>query len=82
MWGIATDVFLPPGEYLRLEDRSIAKIKATPPAPGFNEVLIPGERGRRTRAEREQAGIVLPDMTWQKLADLAGQLGVAIPAAE
>jgi uncharacterized oxidoreductase len=80
MWGVATDVFLPPGEYARLEDRSIAKIKATPPAPGFERVIVPGERGRLTAEARAREGIELPDSTWRKLVELAARFGVAGPA--
>ncbi len=77
MWGIATDIFLPPGEYARLEDRSIAKIKATPPAPGFERVIVPGERGRLNAARNERDGIELPESTWQKLVELAQRHGVS-----
>ena len=82
MWGVATDIFLPAGEYEQLEDRSIDKIKSTPPAPGFERVMIPGERGRLHAAEREREGIELPENTWRKLVDLAAQYGVSAPAAE
>lgn len=81
MWGVATDVFQSGQEYARLEDRSIEKVKATPPAPGSDGVLIPGERGRRTQVERERKGITVPAGTWDKLTALAGQLGVTPPAA-
>jgi uncharacterized oxidoreductase len=52
VWGIEIGAFQPAEEYRMLEDRSIAKVKATPPAPGFDEVLIPGERGRRAQQAR------------------------------
>lgn len=79
MWGIATDAFQPSDEYFTLEDRSIEKVKATPPAPGFERVLVPGERGRLTQQERERKGIELAVNTWQKLVALAAQLGVSPP---
>ena len=77
MWGIRSDIFQPAAEYERLEARAIEKIKQTPPAPGFDEVLIPGERGRKTQAERIEAGIWLPDKTWGALQSLAAELGIA-----
>ena len=55
-------------------------IHALPAAPGV-EVLLPGERGRRTQAERRAAGISLPRGTAAKLAELAARLGVDVPAA-
>lgn len=77
MWGVRSNIFQPAEEYERLEDRAIEKIKKTPPAPGFDEVLVPGERGRRTQAKREKEGIWLPNKTWQSIQSLATELGVA-----
>jgi LDH2 family malate/lactate/ureidoglycolate dehydrogenase len=77
MWGIRTNIFQPTEEYNRLEDRAIQKIKNTPPAPGFDEVLIPGERGRKTQALREKEGIWIPEKTWATIQALASELGVA-----
>jgi uncharacterized oxidoreductase len=48
-------------------------IKASPPAPGFSEVLLPGEPERRSRAKRDAEGIPLDDKSW---ADIVGA-GVA-----
>ena len=60
-----------------LEDRSIAKVRATPPAPGFERVLIPGDPERLKRAERERTGVSIADGTWKSLQGVADQLGVA-----
>jgi LDH2 family malate/lactate/ureidoglycolate dehydrogenase len=79
MWGIATDIFLSPGEYERLEDRSIEKIKATPPAPGFERVIVPGERGHLNAARQAREGIELPESTWEKLVDLARHYAITPP---
>jgi LDH2 family malate/lactate/ureidoglycolate dehydrogenase len=76
MWGIEIGAFQPAEEYRMLEDRSISKVKATPPAPGFNEVLIPGERGRRVQQAREHEGVWVPDRTWRDIRSTAEQLGV------
>ena len=76
MWGITIDAFQPAEDYRMLEDRSIEKVKATPPAPGFDEVLIPGERGRKTQQVREREGVWIPDTTWQSIRSTAEQLGV------
>jgi LDH2 family malate/lactate/ureidoglycolate dehydrogenase len=56
-------------------------IRATPPAPGFEEVLIPGEPEART-AERARAdGIELEESTIGVLADLGVSESVAFPCA-
>jgi LDH2 family malate/lactate/ureidoglycolate dehydrogenase len=77
LWGVATDAFLPAGEYAQREDASIAKIRATPPAVGFTEVLVPGDPERRTRAERERSGIEIPEQTLKEIRAIAEKLGVA-----
>ena len=76
MWGVATDAFLPAGEFAKREDASIVKIRATPPAVGFKEVLIPGDPERRAKLERERAGIELPEQTWKEIRGIAEKLAV------
>lgn len=58
-----------------------AAIHALPVATGVDAVLLPGERGRRTEAKRRAAGIALPRGIASALAELAGRLGVDVPAA-
>ena len=53
-------------------------IKTTPPAPGFEEVLIPGEPEARTRQQRLGHGIPIEQATWQALAETAASLGVVV----
>jgi LDH2 family malate/lactate/ureidoglycolate dehydrogenase len=48
----------------------VSYVKASPPAPGFDEVLYPGELEQRTRAARLDAGIEVPDKTWTTLQRL------------
>jgi LDH2 family malate/lactate/ureidoglycolate dehydrogenase len=40
---------------------------------------VPGERGNRVFAERSRDGIPLPAGTWDRLAEDADRLGVAMP---
>jgi L-2-hydroxycarboxylate dehydrogenase (NAD+) len=47
-------------------------IRAMDPADGFEQVLIPGERGRECRARRLREGIPLADEVWDRLKVLAG----------
>jgi hydroxycarboxylate dehydrogenase B len=57
-----------------------AWIKASPPAEGFGEVLLPGEPERRARAVREAEGVPIDD---KSLADiLAAAEGLGVPRAE
>ncbi len=58
-------------EYRRLTGETLAAVKQTPPAPGKDEVLVPGEPEIRSRAAREREGIPIPDPIWQDLAKSA-----------
>ena len=50
--------------------------------PDTEEILLPGERGHRTRASRARAGIALPAPIAAELAALAQKLGVPPLSAE
>jgi hydroxycarboxylate dehydrogenase B len=56
-------------------------MKATPPAPGFKEVLLPGEIDERYRKDRETNGVPLDDTTWQQICEVAASLTVPTPPA-
>ena len=55
-------------------------IKSLPRLAGVAEILLPGERGRRSAAERRQFGIPLARSLWEELERVGGALGVAVPA--
>jgi uncharacterized oxidoreductase len=62
-------------------DELIAFIKSRKRAPGFGEILLPGEAGRRREAAQRSAGVAVDDATWQELTQLAAELGVRdVPA--
>ena len=52
------------------------RIKEIDPAPGFDEILVPGEPERRSKAEREQTGIPLPEKTWDRIKETAASVGL------
>ncbi len=56
-------------------------IKATPPAPGFDQVLTPGEPEAQTAARRRSEGIPLPDEIWAMLQAAAHKVGVQLGSA-
>lgn len=64
-------LFRPAAEYLSAVDATLRRIKDVPAAPGFNEVLIPGEPERRSREQRIVDGIPMPDSSWEELRRLA-----------
>ncbi len=69
--------FMPVEQFTQQVEDFCARIKATPPADGFREVLLPGEPERRTRAHRLVEGISIPEQTWQEIQALARELNVA-----
>lgn len=54
-----------------------AWLKSATPTDAGTPILVPGERERRTRAEREAHGIPIDAQTLAELADAAGRLGLA-----
>ncbi|MGD0109899.1 MAG: hypothetical protein ABSC06_38640, partial [Rhodopila sp.] len=46
------------------------------PAPGFDEVLIPGEPEKHQAARRTEQGIEVDDTTWRDIRAAAETLGI------
>ena len=51
-------------------------VKSARPAPGFNEVLTPGEPEQRHAAARAEHGIQVDDVTWRDIRAAAETLGI------
>lgn len=64
------NLFAPGGRYEAGVRELVQQIKATPKMAGFAEILIPGERAYRERAERLAAGIDLDEALWREVNDL------------
>lgn len=73
-------VFRPLAEFERALAGTLSRIKAVPPRPGFEEVLIPGEPEERKRVQRERDGVPIAEDTWQAVRNVAAGLGVDIEA--
>ena len=54
----------------------LAQVKSTPPAEGFEEVLVPGEPEARAARRAQREGIELPEEVYEELVELAQELGV------
>ena len=74
-------VFRPKADYARALATTLGRIKAVPPAPGFDEVMIPGEPEARMRAQRERDGIPIPDDTWAAVCAAGAGVGVDVANA-
>ncbi len=57
----------------------LGELRAIPPAPGFDEVLVPGDPEDRARARRERDGVPIEPALWRTLGELSSELGVAHP---
>jgi uncharacterized oxidoreductase len=57
--------------------RYVDFIRATRPVAGVEQVLIPGDPERKTRAERSKKGVPLPDDTWAAIVNTAREVGVS-----
>ncbi|MCL5995842.1 MAG: Ldh family oxidoreductase [Chloroflexi bacterium] len=77
---INIEAFRPAAEFTRASEDILQKIKAVPPASGFNEVLIPGEPETRSAQRRREGGIPIDDAIWQKIEESLRKVNVD-PAA-
>ncbi len=57
-------------------DDFTAWVKASPPAPGTDEVMVPGDPERKRRAERQRDGIPIDDNTWRGLVEAGLSVGM------
>jgi len=55
------------------------EVRATPRAPGIEEILLPGDPERKMLRERSDHGIPLDPSHWEKLVELAKRLGITPP---
>lgn len=78
--GIKPDVFRPREQYEGRVDETLARVKAVPPAPGFDEVLLPGEPEMRARQARQVEGIQVAESTWQTIVDYGKRLNLDVEA--
>jgi ureidoglycolate dehydrogenase (NAD+) len=60
-------------------DGLLAELRAIPPSPGFDEVLVPGDPEDRAREARERAGVPIEPALWSTLCALSEELGVSVP---
>src|SRR6202012_4771737 len=74
------DAFRPADEFKHHMDKWISRFRSATPAPGFEQVLIPGDPEREMEAERLAHGIPLLQPVVDDLKALATKLGGEFPA--
>ena len=73
---IDPSAFCPLDEFRRLMDETVAYMKTSRPAPGFDEVQVSGELEFRTLRRRERDGIPVDVATFAAMKDHAVRLRV------
>jgi ureidoglycolate dehydrogenase (NAD+) len=71
--------FVPPEAFAGSVDRLAGQLKATPPAPGFDEVLLPGEPEDRAEARHRRDGVPIPEELRRELVELGAAYGIDWP---
>jgi ureidoglycolate dehydrogenase (NAD+) len=72
--------FRPLADFTQDADALAGIVKTLPRQAGFDEILLPGERGSRTEAVRRTNGIPIPAKLWSELEAIAKTDGVKMPA--
>jgi LDH2 family malate/lactate/ureidoglycolate dehydrogenase len=73
---LRADLFQPMADFRRRADELESRLRAVPPAPGFGEVLVPGDPESRARTTRQREGIPVSGDVWRSLTGLAESLGL------
>jgi len=68
--------FIDPAEFRRQASALVEQVKESPKAPGFEEILVPGERAYRLRRERLQGGIPHSGETWRTVIEYCREAGL------
>ncbi len=75
---IRVSAFTPLAPYQRGIRAFLDNIKSIPPAPGFDEVLVPGDFEHRTRVKRLREGFEVPESILARIRDRADELNVSM----
>jgi len=70
--------FLPLEEFYQESEVFINHVKSSPPAAGFDEILLPGEIEAKVKRQRTEEGIFVEDETWEQILEWATKLEVEL----
>lgn len=74
------DLFMAADEFRARMDRILTEVRAVPPAPGFGQVMAPGDVELAKEAEFRRVGVPIPPGVHGEFRELAARYGVALPA--
>jgi LDH2 family malate/lactate/ureidoglycolate dehydrogenase len=75
---IDVSTFMSLEEFGVLARSLVDTVRSTPPAAGFDEVLLPGDPERRSAAARTAEGVDVAESTWGAITEAASDLGVSV----
>jgi uncharacterized oxidoreductase len=77
---LAIDIerFMPAAEFVKQAEAFSVGLHEAPRAPGFDEIMTPGEPEWRSRERRTNEGIPIPDATYRAISELAAELGAEL----
>ena len=75
---IRIDAFLPIADFKAEVGRFIDYVKSAKTAPGFDDILVPGERSWRTARTREAEGVSIEETTWEQICETAKKFNVTV----
>ncbi len=78
MLALDVEAFAPLSTFVAQEEELFDIMRAGPLAPGFSEILIPGDYELRMKEKRLREGIPLPESTWEDLRAAGIALGVDV----
>lgn len=79
-WLVDPQGFLPKGRTEELAQLVVDYMHSTPPAPGFDRVLVPGELEAQRAATRTM--VQVSEAVWDQLCAAGHELGINVEAAE
>src|SRR5262249_47348324 len=69
-------IFRDRAAFARGVDETLVRVRAVPPAPGFDEVMAPGDPEARTRRQRGRDGVYGEDATVAAIRQTGAALGL------
>lgn len=76
MIAIDPSTFTAEDEFERNVAEFVEDVKASKKAPGFSEILVPGEPEYKTRMRFLRDGIEIADAVWREIDEICGDLGI------
>jgi len=70
--------FVPIEEFYQQVNDFVEYVKSSALAPGFEEIIVPGEPEARVEARRRKDGIFIEDETWRQILAIAERLDVQL----